>query len=68
MYPFLKVRLNFCFVKSRMAKMNIGDSRWPSLREAIHLMRHVSAQLPLAEKKTLGFSNWLLWVVQCSDK
>ena len=58
MHPFLKVRFNFCFVKSRMVKMNIGDSRWPSLREAIHLMRHVSAQLPLTgKKKNLDFSN-----------
>ena len=56
MHLFLKVRLNFFFVKSRMAKMNIGDSRWPSLREAIHLMTHVSAQLPLAEKKDLRVS------------
>ena len=41
MHPSLKVRLNFCFVKSRMVKKNIGDSRWPSLREAVDLMRHV---------------------------
>ena len=51
MHPSLKVRLNFCFVKSRMVKKNIGDSRRPSLREAVHLIRHVSAQLPLAGKK-----------------
>ena len=40
-----------------MLKKNIGDNRWPSLREAIHLMRHVSAQLPLAGKKPVEFSN-----------
>ena len=68
MHPFLKVRFNFCFVKSRMVKMNIGDSRWPSLREAIHLMRHVSAQLPLTGKKNPRFFKHLLWLFRCSNK
>ena len=53
--PESKALLNFVVYKGEFKK-TVDYNRWSSHRQAIHMMRHVSTQLPLAgEKKTHSF-------------